>query len=154
MAASCNASRLNHVDLTTEGLVLLRLSDLALASSSILLAIPCSRLPLILSREGEVLLRLAFSRRRMLLSIVILARLVALRGLNVWLRGLRLCLRLRAINDLLEVLPACPRCRHVLVGLVPLRLLNQLDDLLRVMQLRVVAQGLAHDELLLVVHVD
>ena len=56
-------------------------------------------------------------------------------GLYVWLRGLRLSLRLGAIDDLLEVLSTRPRSRHILVGLVPLGLLDQLDDLLRVVQL-------------------
>ena len=130
LAASCNTSRLDHVDLSAEWLVLLRLSDLTLAS--ILLAIACSRLTLILSCEGEVLLRLAFGRRRVLLSTIVRASLVILLGLYVWLRRLRLSLRLGAIDDLLEVLSTRPRSRHILVGLVPLGLLDQLDDLLSI----------------------
>ena len=101
--------------------------------ASILLDVANSLLSLILSRESEVLLRLAFGRCGMLLSIVILARLVILLGLNVWLRRLWLCLRLRAIDDLLEVLSTCSRSRYILIGLVPLSLLDQLDDLLRIM---------------------
>lgn len=100
-----------------------------------MLAIACSRLTLILSCEGEVLLRLTFGRRRVLLSTIVRASLVILLGLYVWLRGLRLSLRLGAIDDLLEVLSAGPGSRHILVGLVPFGLLDQLDDLLRVVQL-------------------
>ena len=100
-----------------------------------MLAIACSRLTLILSCEGEVLLRLTFGRRRVLLSTIVRASLVILLGLYVWLRGLRLSLRLGAIDDLLEVLSTGPRSRHILVGLVPFGLLNQLDDLLRIVQL-------------------
>ena len=49
--------------------------------------------------------------------------------------------------ELLIILPCATR--HIAVRLVALRLLDQLDDLLRVSELRVVASRLAHYELLL-----
>ena len=50
---------------------------------------------------------------------------------------------------------ALPICAdNIVVGLVAFRLLNQLDDLLSIVQLRVVADRLSDDKLLLIVRVE
>ena len=48
-------------------------------------------------------------------------------------------------------LPVC--ADNIVVGLMALRLLNQLDDLLSIVQLRVVADRLSDDNLLLIIGV-
>ena len=113
LSTSSDTGRLDHIDLSSEGLLArLRLSYLSLVScttsAAILLAIIRGNLILILHIKRKVLLRLTLGRRRMLLSTVISTRLVVLRGLDVWLRCLWLLI-LSTINNLFKVLPATCR---------------------------------------------
>ena len=137
LTSSCHSSWLNHIYLTSKRLTLLGLPNLLSGSRC---------LALVLCGECKVLLGLTLCSRWMWLSVVACSSCL-IRSLDIWLRGLRLLRGTLTGINLLEVLACCPR--HIDVRWVALWFLNQLNYLLRVVQLRVVAEWFTDDKLLL-----
>ena len=137
-----------HIDLTSIWLTLMRLSILSWIACRLLLLDA-----LALAWEGKMLLRLTFCRSRVLWATIL--AIAATGWLYIWLRRLRLLLLIWITAGRLDRLIALPVCAdNIVIGLMALRLLNQFDDLLSIVQLRVVADRLSYNNLLLIMCVE
>ena len=141
-------SRWDHVDLPTKSLtVLLAGSHLPLTGilGDYVLSLGLS-LILTLCCKGEMLLGLALSCGWVHLLSIIVGPICLTWSLNILLRWLWLLSGDPSVNRLETLSISC----HIVVGLMPLRLLYKLNYLFSVVKLAIITKRLTHNKLLLI----